>query len=377
MPSSEKSTDPGGVVVAHVSDQREHASEHERITLLSFARRLAALKGYAADGLYDPSKRYPGPVYFVPSTTLTLQEAMRLGIHGPDDLFGGVVPHRFVGTKAITHPLVSPGAATLPGWNPDFTARVGNAVLAGHAVFTLDDAREAGRRLLANGPVRIKPVRATGGSGQEVARDPSELQALFDAVDPAEIRAHGLVLEEDLTEVKTFSVGQVRVADLTATYYGFQRLTRNNAGAEVFGGSDLAVARGGFDALLALGPAPEIREAIELARRYDAAVRACFAGFYASRSNYDVVRGRDAGGTWRSGVLEQSWRVGGATGPELAALEIFRSEPERTQVRAASIEIYGDSADPPPNAIVHFRGTDPHVGRLTKYTVVEPDGDPR
>jgi hypothetical protein len=42
-------------------------------------------------------------------------------------------------------------------------------------------------------------------------------------------------------------------------------------------------------------------------------------------------------------------------------------------VRAAGVEIFGDSPQPPPHAIVHFRGTDPHVGRLTKYTVVEPD----
>ena len=40
-------------------------------------------------------------------------------------------------------------------------------------------------------------------------------------------------------------------------------------------------------------------------------------------------------------------------------------------MRAAGFEIYGDSPEPPPHAIVHFRGTDPHVGRLTKYTVVE------
>ena len=30
-------------------------------------------------------------------------------------------------------------------------------------------------------------------------------------------------------------------------------------------------------------------------------------------------------GAARSGVLEQSWRVGGATGPEIAALEVFRA----------------------------------------------------
>jgi hypothetical protein len=366
-----------GVVVAYTPDRHEHASEHERVSLIEFARRLAALRDYEAGGVYEPSRRYPGHVYFVPSSTLIRDEAAALAIRGADDLFGGVVPDAFVATKAISHPLVAPDAAALAGWNPDFAARVGDAVLAGYTAFTHDDARRAGLRLLASGPLRIKPVRASGGHGQSVARDPAELQRLLDAIDPSEVIAHGLVLEEDLSEVQTFSVGQVRVADLTASYFGYQRLTRNNRGDEVFGGSDLTVVRGEFDDLPTLEPAPEIHCALEQARRYDAAVRACFAGFFASRINYDIALGRDAAGRSRSGVLEQSWRVGGATGPELAALEVFRSQPARQQVRAAGFEIFGDSPPPPAHAIVHFRGTDPQVGRLTKYTVIEPDVDPR
>ena len=82
--------------------------------------------------------------YFVPSCTLNGDEAAALGIHGPDDLFGGVVPHAFVATKAISHPLVAPDAAALPGWNPAFAARVGDAVLDGYTAFNPDDARRAG-----------------------------------------------------------------------------------------------------------------------------------------------------------------------------------------------------------------------------------------
>jgi uncharacterized protein DUF3182 len=377
VPLDHRSMNTHGVVVAYAPDPHGFATEHERISVLEFARRLAALKGYGFDGMYEASRRYPGHVYFVPSCTLIGEEAVALGIHGPDDLFGGVVPQPFVATKAISHPLVAPGAQSLDGWNPEFSARVGDAVLGGYTVFSHDDAHRAGQRLLANGPIRLKPVRATGGHGQSVARDPRELQRLLDAMDPEEVASHGLVIEEDLGEVRTVSFGQVRVADLTASYFGFQKLTRNNHGKEVFGGSDLSVVRGDLDALLALDLAPEIRCAVEQAMRYDAAVRACFAGFFASRINYDIVLGRDAAGRSRSGVLEQSWRVGGATGPEIAALEVFRRQPGRTRVRAAGFEVFGESREPPPHAIVHFRGTDPHVGRLTKYTVIEPDVDPR
>lgn len=366
-----------GVVVAYVPDLGAHASEHERHTLLEFARRLAALKGYDMGGFYEPARQAAGPVYFVPSQTLSHEQAASLGIHGPDDLYGGVVPHRFVSTKAITHPLVAANATAVAGWNPAFAEQVRDAVLPGYTVFNLDDARQAGLRLLAHGPLRVKPVRATGGHGQSVARDAAQLQQLLSGVDSNELAAHGLVLEQDLAELRTFSVGQVRVARLVASYFGSQRLTRNNKGDEVFGGSQLTVVRGDFDALLASEPEPEVAHAIEQARCYDAAVQACYPGFYASRRNYDVLLGRDAAGRWRSGVLEQSWRVGGATGPEIAALEAFRSQPQRALVRAASVEIYGDSPEPPAHATVYYRGTDPRVGLLTKYTVIEPHVDAR
>jgi hypothetical protein len=377
MPSAQQSKGARGVVVAHVPDPEDHASEHERCTLLGFARRLAALLDYAEGGWYDASTQYEGHVFFVPASTLTSAEATALGIGGAGDLFGGVVPHPFVASKAISHPLVHAAAAAPAGWSADFAQQVDGAVLDGYTVFSLADAQAAGEKLLAGGPVRIKPVLASGGHGQEVVRDRDSLHKLLDRMADAGNVADGLVLERDLQELKTFSVGQVRVADLTATYFGQQRLTTNNDGRRVFGGSDLTVARGEFDALLALQPAAEIARAVEQARRYDAAVRACFKGFYASRSNYDVLLGRAEDGGVHSGVLEQSWRAGGATGPELAALEAFRAEPERRYVRTSCYEFFGRSPEPPAHASVYFRGTDPQLGELTKYTVVQADDDTR
>jgi hypothetical protein len=373
---SEQPGQPGGVVVTHLPYD-EFVSEHERVTLLGFARRLAALLHYSLAGRFDPSTRHEGHVYFVPSCTLTEEQARGLGIRGPTDLFGGVVPHRFVGSKAISHPLLAPGAAAPAGWRPDLAPMLGDAVLAGRAAFDLEDARQAALQLLDHGPVRVKRVRASGGRGQSVVRDAAQLQQLLGTMDRAEVMTHGLVLEENLDDIRTLSVGQVRVGGLVASYYGSQRLTRNNEGHEVFGGSDLSVMRGDFDRLLAEPLAPEIRQAIGQARRYDAAVHACFPGFYASRKNYDILLGRDARGRWRCAVLEQSWRVGGATGPELAALEALATDPRRDRVRAACYEVFGPSPEPPPHAIVYYRGREPHLGLLTKYTVVEPDDHPR
>lgn len=361
----------GSAVVVYVTSTQPDLSEHERCSLLGFARRLAELRDCEASRSEGPGPRWCRTRYFVPSDTLTIDEAAALGITGPHDLFGGVVPHAFVATKAISHPRLAPTAAALAGWNDEFAQRVEDAVLAGYTVFSRADARSAGERLLARGPVRLKPVRARGGLGQAVAHDLAALERLLDTMAAAEIERHGLVLEENLAEMDTFSVGQVCVADLVASYWGRQHQTRNGRGLPVFGGSDLTVARHDFDALLALDPPPDVRDAIAQARRFDAAVQACYPGFFASRSNYDVLVGRDASGRRRCAVLEQSWRAGGATGAEIAALQAFRADPRCTQVRASCREIFGDSPEPPDGATVYFRDHDPRSGFLTKYTVAE------
>jgi hypothetical protein len=365
------------VVVEYSPQSGGFANAHERIARAGVAKRLAALMGFAYAGEYDPAAHYPGRVYFVPSDTLVgVGQAARLGITGEHDLFGGVVPHSFVATKAITHPLVEPDAHAPEGWSNAFSNQVQDAVLFGYTVFTPEQAHAAGKRLLESGPVRLKPVHATAGRGQRVVDSVIELADALAAIDPTELADAGLVLEENLTAVTTYSIGQVRVAELTATYYGNQRLTNDNAGDEVYGGSDLVVVRGNFDALSQLRLPESIRIAVKQAQVYDAA-SSVFPGLFASRRNYDVAQGLNARGRSRSGVLEQSWRMGGATGAEIAALQAFRADPGLQAVRASTCEIYGESQAPPPHASVYFRGTDERVGLLTKYTVVEAHDDAR
>jgi hypothetical protein len=363
------------VVVEYAPRDGGFDDVHERVTRTAFARRLAALMGFDYAGDYDKAARYSGRIYFVLGDTLVgIERAAELGIRDEHDLFGGVVPYRVAATKAITHPRIDESAAAPEGWSDAFPNRVRDAVLAGVSVFTPEQAREAGRRLLARGPVRLKPADATAGRGQSVVFDDPELEAAIAALDPGTWEASGLVLEENLSAVKTYSVGQVRVADLVESYFGTQRMTTDHGGEEVYGGSDLMVVRGGFAALAELALPDAVRVAVEQARRYDAAT-ALLTGMFASRRNYDVAQGLNAAGSWRSGVLEQSWRIGGATGAEIAALEAFRADPGRRIVRASTFEIYGESAAPPSRAMVYFRGVDERIGSLTKYALVEPYDD--
>jgi hypothetical protein len=363
--------DASGVVVTYLSVEPNNQRSHEAVTRNEIARGLAALRHSRFAGEYDPVEHYMGSVFFVPGVTVVgINDAAAVGIRSEGDLFGGVVPYRFVATKSITHPLVDEHACTPEGWSSAFSEKTHDAVLKGYSAFSRDDAQRAGERLLQHGAVRIKRSLGIGGSGQfEIAND-NELSGVLSLIDDEEIASYGVVIEENLTDVTTCSVGQVRVAGLVASYYGTQRSTRNNSGHHVYGGSDLTVVRGEFDALLALPLDDHARLAIAQARAYDEAA-SCFDGLFASRRNYDVAQGLDAHAIWRSGVLEQSWRMGGACGAEIGALQAFAADGDLCCVNAQTVEIYGP-CQPPPGSVVYFQGVDERVGMLTKYATVSP-----
>ena len=366
-----------GLVVTYPIGVAAMHHGHMAATRRELARCLAALKGFAYAGDYDVLRHGGATTYFVPSDTLDRDTAHTAGIRCESDLFGGVVPYPFVATKTITHPLVDKASLAPVGWSAEFPRRVARVVLEGRSAFAHEDARAAGRQLLNEGPVRVKPGGGVAGLGQSVVENAADLDRALDALDADELSRLGVVVEQNLTEVTTFSVGQVRVADLTGTYYGTQFMTTNNRGVEVYGGSEITVVRGGFETFDAWRLPDDVARAIDQARIYDAAASECFHGLYASRRNYDVVQGLDSTGQPRSGVLEQSWRLGGASGAEVGALEAFRADPSLRIVRAATREVYGDAPPLPPGAVVYYSGVDEHVGSLTKYALTEAYADAR
>jgi hypothetical protein len=347
-------------------------NQHEHAAITEIARRLAALHGARYDGDFETERRATGKTYFVPDETLTADTAAKLDITDEHDLFGGVVPYEFVATKAITHALPEEASVVPDGWSAALGDRIQDATLRGFTAFSERDVLRAAGDLLRDGAIRIKPVRAKGGSGQWVVSSAAELRTALDALDSTEWPKFGLVMEKNLEDVETYSVGFVSCGDLSICYCGIQTLTPDNEGKSVYGGSDLIVVRGDSECLLRQPVGFRQRVAVEQAVRYDAAARACYPEMFASRRNYDIVQGIDARRRWCSGVLEQSWRVGGASPAEIAAFEAFHADPNRRIVHVCCFERYGEDVDVPRGAHIYFKGVDAKVGPMTKYACLVP-----
>lgn len=365
--------DDAGCVVELL--RRDRRTEHEAATGRWIGERLAALLGFAYGGVYSQDTSYDAPPFFVPDTTLLVPEAQALGIVGPQHLFGGVVPHAFVATKSITHPLVE-GARVVPeGWSSSLGDALDEVTLPGFAAFSVDDVARAARHLFDRGlPARIKRADGVGGVGQSVATDRKTLDAALAHLDANCLERFGAVIELNLKPVKTYSVGTVSAGTHRVAYFGMQRLTRNRHGVSVYGGSTLACLRGDLNDLLSTLEDEAERRVVHCAIRYDAEVSRAYPAFFASRRNYDVALGVDPSGVPRTGVLEQSWRIGGATPAEILALEAMHLDPQLSQVNVSTHETY-EMIDTPPGAHVYFRGEDPAVGPMTKYATLDAQDD--
>ena len=224
-----------------------------------------------------------------------------MGVRGPEDLWGGYVDHDFICTKAISHGLLNKNAYAPPGWSTLFSERVRNVVLDGLSVFSLDDARPAAEHLLYNGPIRLKPVHACAGRGQEVIESLDQFDAILARPDASKLFTEGVVLEQDLGNVITHSVGQSFIGDTVLSYCGEQYLIEDGQGELVYGGSNLLVVPGYYEDLLKLPLPDDVRLAIQQAQVFDNAADEAYPGFYASRRNYDIAQGLDSNGKQRSG----------------------------------------------------------------------------
>ena len=309
-------------------------SEHERAPGLNSPGGWPGSRGHF-EGEYDVPQLCHAGLLRAERHAGRRRRPPRSASRAEHDLFGGVVPHPFVATKAITHPLVEPDAAAPAGWMRD-VRRAASAMRAAPASRRSPrDARRAGLRLL-----RARPGARQAGAGDRRprpargARRARRWTRVLAAMDAAEIADHGLVLEENLGDVAHLqrrpgargrAVGQLlrhaAADDATTGATGLRRLGPDGRARRLrrAAGADAAPTRSAWRSSRRAPTTP----------RWSTASRASCLALQLRRG-----AGPDAAGRWRSGVLEQSWRIGGASGAEIAALEAFApTSPERARAR--------------------------------------------
>jgi hypothetical protein len=71
-------------------------------------------------------------------------------------------------------------------------------------------------------------------------------------------------------------------------------------------------------------------------------------------------------------VFEASWRSGGASTAELAALTAFDQDPSLHVFEASTVKDFGKASEAPQHALIHFEGDDPEDGPILRYTLLRP-----
>ncbi len=222
-----------GIVVTYIPGA---VADHQKATVADIARKVATLMDWDFGGEFDISTRYGQQLYFVPNHTLLTHEARALRIRHHDDLFGGVVPFPFVATKAIVHPLVAPDRE-LPA---RLVARLPRSACATRCYQVLLPSRCRTRGGRRPSYWRSEPYSAQAWPRHRRARSADGRRAR-PILNPAckacprpTSNATVVGIELDLAEATTYSIGQVRIGGLEASYCGTQSTTTDNTGATAF-----------------------------------------------------------------------------------------------------------------------------------------------
>ena len=318
-----------GAVVTYALGAAGDRDSHEARTRTGIATKLAELKGFEFAGEYDRGTRYGGSVVF--------RAKRRAGGHRS----GGGARHprrgRSVrrrgpsclrGDKGDHASAVRRAGARSRGLGPGVPASGGRRGARRIRAFEPEDALRAGASLLERGPVRVKRATGIGGRGQYVVKGTDDLAEVLGAIDADELSTSGVVIEENLDEVTTYSVGQVRVGRSR------RHLLRHAAADDATTGAQKSTAAPTCSSCEATSTrccASRWRNPSGSRSRRPASTTPLPTRASPGSSLRGAIttwcRGSMRADGSARGVLEQSWRIGGASGAEIGALEAFRADP--------------------------------------------------
>ena len=277
-------------------------------------------------GSYDK-----GSLYLVPAKTVTKRQAEILGASDDESFYGGAVEHRAHVGKAILH---STNSLKVPRfYSAEFACSVSDLVLPGITCFSRGDVA-VGFEKSFNETVRLKVSEASDGHGQFLIRDTGELSTAMSTMSDREISESGVVLESNVFDGMTVSVGVLKVA---GGVYGFVAKQKNDIapedGRNRYIGAEIYVVRDGMEGLMRDGM---------LMDRYGRAVMAgnSFLGRYSyfepifSRVSFDYLQGLNSRGEMVGGITDITGRLGGSCPAVMQGISVLRGNREVLRVLA-------------------------------------------
>lgn len=260
-------------------------------------------------------------VYYVLSKPIDFEVAYLLGIKSKDDFFGGVFEDKRQAAKHMLH--VGVGTDYPNYYSLEFAENVNDYVLPGFTVFSLEEAYIAYQRLrdLGYNSIRLKNPCCSDSQGQKTIGEVSEVD-LFVQESIGDL-SEGMVMECALDDPNNLSVGCFELNGDTYCYVGFQSEVVYQ-GRRCYGGTDMYVTKNNFDILKNVFETRSVpvdfRDIIEgfnvLRHSYNQ------IGAMITRFNIDYLYGF-VDGVLKSGFVDPSFRVGGATPGEIESVELL------------------------------------------------------
>ncbi len=288
---------------------------------------IATICDLPFQGFVPIDEPLPPNHYIVVSKSIDLKTARNLGIDSPADFYGLAVDSLPQVGKSILHRTTS--LKTPPFYNPNFADKVKDAVLPGFACFTKDDALKTYQQFGHNGfDLRLKSPSESDGNGQYRIENIEHIEQLLSNEDET-ISKEGIILEANLHQPKTISVGSATFGDQTISFLAHQK----NDSPDQFGQSKYLGAK---DITVVKGPLPELFNlpdlsgeehlALKKAAKFDAVYRQILNPL-ASRLSYDVVLGLDNHDKLLAGVTDITGRVGGTCPGLMIACLAMNNDP--------------------------------------------------
>ncbi len=339
-------------ITATPASHRDHVAERNQNIGRVIANNILHIP---YGGIAEPSRE----TYSLHGGSLTPRKAAQLAIAGANDLYGAVVTDAEQIHKSMFHPSIS-GKDTSSFHSADLARGLEKteAVLPGVTAFRPEDLVDYLREMQGTGKkYRLKIPNASDGEGQHGGiTTVAELRKGMQLVGTQRIGIDGIVLEEEIIDPQTISVGSVV---LGGEVYSFHLRQKDEVIAEgdkkrtrYLGAENIVVSRGSLSDISLTEGSPE-----EIAREKAATFEQLYQGHLnptLSRWSVDVVMNdRQAGITDLT-----AGRVGGTDPGLVLAVRELHNDPKLKTVTADVTLDYGKQKDVPEGAWVFINKRD-------------------